>query len=165
MSNEGFGKHVWDLQDGDLLKILRSCESPPRKLVDIVLTISWVYIAENIYVVVLGLVKLSVLVFYLEIFPQTWFRYLTFAAIVFVSISTTVLTFLTIFQCKPVAYFWNRDLRGTCININALAYANSAMSIVQDVLIVALPIPVLSKLQLGRRKKIGVIFMFAVGSL
>lgn len=138
---------------------------PSEEIGGLVLMLSEVYIAENIYVVVLGLVKLSVLVFYLDIFPQAWFRYITFAVIAFVSTSTAVLTFLTIFQCKPVAYFWNRDLRGACININALAYANSAMSIVQDVLIVALPIPVLSKLQLGRKKKIGVIFMFALGSL
>jgi hypothetical protein len=124
-----------------------------------------VYIAENIYVAILGLVKLSVLVFYLRIFPQTWFRYTVYGALVFVIVSTTIISLLTIFQCKPIAYFWDRDLHGKCININALAYANSAMSIVQDVLIVVLPIPVLSKLHLGRKKKIGVIFMFAVGSL
>lgn len=124
-----------------------------------------VYIAENVYVVILGLVKVSILTFYLGVFPHTWFRRTTWGAIIFIGISTATLSFLTIFQCKPVAYFWNKDLHGTCININALAYANSAMSIVQDILIVVLPIPVLIKLQLGRKKKLAVLFMFAVGSL
>ncbi|KAM3084076.1 hypothetical protein ACMFMF_001432 [Clarireedia jacksonii] len=147
MTKEGFGKHIWNLMDGDLLRVLRNF-----------------YIAENIYVVVLGLVKVSILVFYLGIFPQTWFQGMTWGTIVLVGTSTATLSFLTIFQCKPVAYFWNRDLHGTCIDINALAYANSAMSIVQDILVVVLPIPVLMKLQLGRKKKLAVLFMFAVGS-
>lgn len=51
------------------------------------------------------------------------------------------------------------------MDLNRLAYANSAMSIIQDLLIVILPLPVLVKLNMGRKKKIGVGFMFAVGSL
>jgi hypothetical protein len=39
------------------------------------------------------------------------------------------------------------------------------MSIIQDLLIVSLPLPVLWKLNMGRKRKIGVGFMFAVGSL
>lgn len=129
-------------------------------------TNSLVYVAENIYVAILGLTKLSVLVFYLGIFPQTWFRNTTYGVISFVFISTTTISLLTIFQCHPVSYFWDKNIdNASCVNINALAYANSAMSIAQDITIVALPIPALSKLGLGRRKKFGVIFMFAVGSL
>jgi hypothetical protein len=164
VTKEGFGKHVWQLSDGELLRVLRNCEYH-YVFMEIASDTFPVYIAENLYVVILGLVKVSILVFYLGIFPQTWFQYMTWGAIAFVGISTTTLSFLTIFQCKPVAYFWNRDLHGTCIDINALAYANSAMSIVQDILVVAIPIPALNKLQLGRKKKLAVLFMFAVGSL
>lgn len=62
-------------------------------------------------------------------------------------------------------YFWDRDLRGTCLDVNAAAYANSGMSIVQDLIIVSLPLPVLHKLNMGLKKKIGVGLMFALGSL
>ena len=124
------------------------------------------YIAESFYVVTLASTKISVLLLYLRIFPHQSVRYAAIATIGMIAISTTIIFFMTVFSCHPVTFFWNRDIRGgTCINVNKLAYANSAMSIIQDLLIVALPLPVLAKLNMGRKKKIGVGFMFAVGSL
>ena len=114
----------------------------------------------------LALTKISVLVLYLRIFPNESFRYAASATIGMIALSTTIIFFMTVFSCHPVAFFWNRDIRGgTCLNINTLAYANSAMSIIQDLLIVALPLSVLAKLNMGTKKKIGVGFMFAIGSL
>jgi hypothetical protein len=117
-------------------------------------------------VITLASTKISVLLLYLRIFPHESFRRATFATIGMIALSTAIIFFMTVLSCHPVAFFWNRDIRGgTCINVNKLAYANSAMSIIQDLLIVALPLPVIVKLNMGRKKKIGVCFMFAVGSL
>jgi hypothetical protein len=124
-----------------------------------------VFIAENVYVWNLTITKLSLLVFYVRIFPYSWFRWASFATIALIGVSTTIISFMTIFSCHPVPYFWDRDLRGTCLNVNALAYTNSGMSIAQDLIIVLLPIPVLSKLNMDVKKKIGVGLMFAIGSL
>jgi hypothetical protein len=165
VANGGFGKHIWDLADGGLLDILRSRKFPCLTTKDVFN--SWlVYIAESFYVVTLASTKISVLLLYLRIFPHESFRCAASATIGMIALSTVIIFFMTIFSCHPVAFFWNRDIRGgTCININKLAYANSAMSIIQDLLIVALPLPVLVKLNMGRKKKIGVGFMFTVGSL
>ena len=114
----------------------------------------------------LALTKISILVLYLRIFPHDTLRYGAIAIISLIALSTTIIFFMTIFSCHPVAFFWNKDIRrGTCLNVNALAYANSSMSIIQDLLIIALPLPVLVKMNMGRKKKIGVGFMFAVGGL
>ena len=165
MAKKGFGKHVWDLADGGLLLILKRCKF--SYLITTNISNSYpVYIAESFYVVDLALTKISVLVLYLRLFPYKTFRYAAFATIGMIALSTTIIFFVTVFSCHPVAFFWNKDIRGgTCINVNTLAYANSAMSIIQDLLIVALPLPVLVKLNMGTKKKIGVGFMFAVGSL
>ena len=82
-----------------------------------------------------------------------------------ITTSTITIFLMTVFSCHPVAYFWDRDLHGQCLDINALAYANSGMSIAQDLIVIALPLPVLTKLNMSMKKKIGVVFMFAVGSL
>lgn len=82
-----------------------------------------------------------------------------------IATSTIIIFLMTISSCHPVAYFWDRDLHGQCLDVNALAYANSGMSIAQDLIIIALPLPVLTKLNMSMKKKIGVGFMFAVGSL
>jgi hypothetical protein len=70
-----------------------------------------------------------------------------------------------IFQCKPVAYFWDRDIKGSSIDINELAYVNSGMSMLQDVIVVSLPIPIISTLNMSLQKKVGVTIMFALGVL
>ena len=125
-----------------------------------------VYIAENIYVAVLAITKLSILAFYLRIFQHEKIFCIAAKTISsLIILSTFLISILTIFQCHPIPYFWNRDLKGTCIDVNALGYANSAMSIIQDVSIVALPIPVVCGLQLNLKKKVGVGIMFALGGL
>lgn len=115
----------------------------------------------------LSVTKLSILCFYMRIFQhQTLFRAGVWAAIALIVLSTTIISILTIFQCRPITYFWNRDIKGgICLDVNALAYANSAMSMVQDVIIVFLPIPVVWKMNLDSRKKIGIGIMFALGGL
>ncbi|KAK0103168.1 hypothetical protein ONS95_014966 [Cadophora gregata] len=151
MAKLGFGKHIYSLKDGALQMIFLKF-----------------YIAENIYVIVLGLVKISILTFYLRIFQhEARFRLAVYSTIVFIALGTTTISALTIFQCHPVPYFWDKDVRnGTCVDINALAYANSGLSIVQDLMIVVLPIRLVWRMGfLEGRKRVGVAFMFALGGL
>ena len=72
-------------------------------------------------------------------------------------------TFTIIFQCHPISYAWNRDLKGTCVDHNAASWANARINILQDILIVLLLVPELRILQLSTRKKIGVYTMFGLG--
>jgi hypothetical protein len=80
--------------------------------------------------------------------------------------STIVFVLVTIFQCKPIEHVWNKDLQGgRCVNYNAVAWANAAINIQQDILIIILPINALRRLHLCLKKKIGMYAMFGVGSL
>lgn len=73
----------------------------------------------------------------------------------------TVLTgivffFLTIFQCQPVAYFWNKDLDGFCINVEiiiAMTYLYSSFSVICDFTFALLPIALIWKLNMNRSSK------------
>jgi hypothetical protein len=71
VAHEGFGKHVHSLEDGNLLKILKNCEFQLLSFLSCLTLI--VYIAENIYVMVLAVTKLSILTFYLRIFHHQVF--------------------------------------------------------------------------------------------
>lgn len=114
----------------------------------------------------LAVTKISILALYLRLFPYKSVRYAALATIGLIALSTAILFFMTVFSCHPVSFFWNKDIRGgKCLNVNKLAYANSAMSIIQDLIIVAIPLPVLAKLNMGMKKKIGVGVMFTLGSL
>lgn len=123
-----------------------------------------VYVAENVYVIQLAIPKLSILFFYIRSIPNEGFHQAVFLTMFLIVISTTIISTLTIVDCYPIAAFWDRDLSGHCININNLGYATGSLSIVQDLLIISLPIPILKGMMLPRREKIQVLFMFAVGS-
>jgi hypothetical protein len=84
----------------------------------------------------------------------------------FCVISSVAFTIVTIFQCHPLSFVWNKNLHGgKCIDFNSVTWANGAFNILQDILIVALPISEVRKLQLGLKKKIGLYIMFGLGGL
>jgi hypothetical protein len=113
---------------------------------------------------VLAITKLSIIAFYIRIFQhQVFFRVAVWVTAVIVIFSTGIISVLTIFSCRPINFFWDKDIKdGVCLDVNALTYANSAMSIIQDLLIVALPIPVVTTLNLGQKKRVGIAAMFAL---
>lgn len=150
MAKLGFGSHLWDLHDGALLEILRL-----------------LYVAEIIYIIVLALTKASILCMYLRIFwAYPPFQISCYVVIAFVVVSSAAITIATIVSCEPIGFFWNRDFKGgTCLNITALAYANSGLAVIQDLIITLLPIYMLWSLNMSRKKKFFIGIMFAVGGL
>ena len=74
---------------------------------------------------------------------------------------------VSIFQCRPIKGAWHR-WDGTpyqCSNENAQGWASAAINMALDVTTLILPLPVLAKLPMSRRKKAQAMLMFLVGSL
>ena len=77
----------------------------------------------------------------------------------------TTLMFLEIFQCRPRKKIWNPMMAGTCININQTFVATGVINVVDDWVILILPLVWTWKLQLRTKQKIGVSLIFATGFL
>ena len=74
--------------------------------------------------------------------------------------------FDSIFLCVPVNTFWSTDQRnGSCANENLVWYSNAAINIALDVAIVVLPMNAIRTLTISTARKIGVMFLFALGGL
>jgi len=110
-------------------------------------------------------VKISILSFYLNVFPRKSFRIATIFVMTFVVASVITFTMATVFQCLPVKRAWQLDIHGKCIDYNATGWANAGLNILQDILIVILPIRELRALQISSKKKVGLYAMFSVGGL
>lgn len=70
--------------------------------------------------------------------------------------------------CIPVSDFWRAPPPVAvkhCLPKGPVWYANAAMQIFSDVVILILPMPLLYKLQLPRPQKIGIMLVFGVGVL
>lgn len=61
---------------------------------------------------ILGLIKLSLIMFYLDVFPTRSFKIAGWIVFWYISVNTLIIFLLTVFACTPVSAFWNRDIKG-----------------------------------------------------
>ena len=108
---------------------------------------------------------MSILFFYLRVFPKRSFRIQCWAVLAFCLMTTIAFSLVSIFQCQPVTYVWNKDIHGKCVNYNTVSWVHAGMNILQDIIIAVLPIQELWTLQLSLRKRLGLYAMFGVGSM
>lgn len=74
--------------------------------------------------------------------------------------------FIKIFFCKPIsAYWYGTSDGGTCIDQQKVIIADSAISIVSDLWILILPVPMLWSLHMSRMKKLRVIGILSAGGI
>lgn len=126
------------------------------------------YAMEILYFAQVALLKLSLLFFYIRIFPGPKIRRLIWATVIFDVLFGVTFVFLALFQCRPISHYWKSwdgEHHGTCLNANGLGWSNAAISIVLDAWMLGLPMSQLVSLQLHWKKKIGVAMMFIVGTL
>ncbi|KAJ0161784.1 hypothetical protein CTA2_5613 [Colletotrichum tanaceti] len=146
-ANLGFGLHYWNVNAANAQLILQ------------------LYFAvQMLYIAVLVLAKLSIVALYARLFPDRRFQFVNKLVMFFLIGHGVVFLFVIGFECTPIAGIWDRTIPRKCVNLNAVAVASSVLSIVEDIVILAMPIQQLVNLQLGLKKKIEVGFMLSLGS-
>ncbi|KAH7150212.1 hypothetical protein B0J13DRAFT_285537 [Dactylonectria estremocensis] len=94
---------------------------------------------------------------------QRWAIYL---AMMSTALSGGIFFFVSMFQCKPVSSFWNKEQDGSCVNVNviiALATLYSVFAVISDFMFALLPGLIIWKLQLHKRTKLSLIPLLAMG--
>ncbi|KAH6971483.1 hypothetical protein BKA56DRAFT_557341 [Ilyonectria sp. MPI-CAGE-AT-0026] len=143
----GLGRHYWNLNTENAQTILQL-----------------IYAFQILYILIQVSAKGSLLAFYRRIFPNRRFQIAVWAGLAFLLGHGIVFLCLIIFQCRPIDSIWNRNLEGKCLNITAIVNSGAALSIVEDIAFLVMPIPELLKLQLGTRKRAALLFIFSIGS-
>jgi len=67
-------------------------------------------------------------------------------------------------MCIPVSNFWNTGISVHCMEKTAFWFSNAALNIATDILIFSIPMPLLKQLQLPKKQKIGLMFVFGFGA-
>jgi hypothetical protein len=77
--------------------------------------------------------------------------------------------FFTIFECKPVDYFWNRSTKpGSCLDTDiliAIAYTYSVGAAVTDFTIGILPVFIIWSLRMNTRTKMAIAGILGIGCI
>ncbi len=106
---------------------------------------------------------MSVLLLYYRIFPQAWLRKTLYVLIAILGIHFVVFMGLVLFQCNPVGLVFNKEFSGKCLDFHVITFAGAICSIVEDLVIITLPIPSILSLRLKTTKKLGVVLIMSVG--
>ncbi|KAI1826292.1 hypothetical protein F4861DRAFT_497758 [Xylaria intraflava] len=145
VAQNGGGRHIVFVKDPRLLGILT--------IVD-----------ENLYTVVLALLKCSILSLYRQLFAssRTFYRCTWIVTAVVIEWLLQVLL-STNLQCIPISASWDVNIHGTCINYGVEALVAYLLDIGTDLAILSLPIPLVLRLNTSKARKRRLVISFAAG--
>ncbi|KAF3005327.1 hypothetical protein E8E14_002347 [Neopestalotiopsis sp. 37M] len=121
---------------------------------------------EMLYITALALTKVSILFFYLKVFPKRSFRICVFILIALNLCYALGYVLVLIFQCSPIngAWLsWDGEYDAKCVSINILGWSAAAINIALDLATILLPLPELFQLSMSWKKKVQILLMFMVG--
>lgn len=120
-------------------------------------------LAEAFYGLSMGFLKLSLLSLYSLIFPQRRFHYLLWGVAAFIVGWSLTTFFGSILQCVPIEKATMAFLPGHCISYSKLSLTMTVCNVVTDLVIIALPIPLVLNLNAANKTKVIIILSFAAG--
>ena len=111
--------------------------------------------------------KTSILLFYLNLSKtQKIFWWSNIATLAVVNAAGIALTFANIFQCSPVWGEFQESIPSytICTDLVTLYLSSAPINIYTDLVILALPMPILTNMRLPRKQKIILVITFSFGA-
>ncbi|OAF99007.1 uncharacterized protein CC84DRAFT_1191485 [Paraphaeosphaeria sporulosa] len=149
--DNGLGRDMWTLKDYQITNVL-----------------FYYFMGEIFYILALGFSKISILFFYLRVFPAREFRMQIYGVMALCGAYTIAFFFATTFQCIPVSLAWTQwdGLHaGKCNDIHLQGWVAAAINILLDVIVMVLPLKHLAGLNMTLKRKLMVMSMFSVGAI
>lgn len=124
------------------------------------------YAGRPFYQIGIAGFKASLCLSYLRLLSGTSkksYRALIWAVIVISTLGHVAGAAVLVFDCSPVARGWDTTIHGSCLPVGATFYGLAIFTIICDVMIIFLPIPLLLKLNIKPAQKAGVVCLFLLG--
>jgi hypothetical protein len=110
------------------------------------------------------LIRVSMLVFYLQLFRVTRWRYVFWVFVGLNFASLVAIIFSTLLICRPITYSFDKSaVGGHCGDLISFQLFVAIWNLLMDVAIVVLPMPVIWGLKMKIKSKVGVSLMFGMG--
>ena len=111
-----------------------------------------------------GFVKLGLLQFYKRIFSVGSFVLSANITLVFVILFMITATIVQIFSAWPISNWWTIT-ESYSINYGAFLTSFAAIDLLLDIVTLALPLPVVNRLQINKSRKVMLLGVFWMGAL
>ncbi|KAL1590821.1 hypothetical protein WHR41_00400 [Cladosporium halotolerans] len=152
--HHGTGQHAWNIQ--------------PPSVLPVGLKFWW--LCEPVYVLSNMAIKASIAIMLMRLSVRRSHKIILYVTIIITEIYSAFFFFLFIFQCIPSKYFWTRYTggSGSCLDTSivvAATYGYSAITCAGDIIFSILPVLLVWSLQMGRKEKVAVILILAMGAI
>lgn len=142
------GVHYWDVP----------LDFDPRK------GLIWTYVVGAVYNPILAIVKQSILIFLLRLASiNQKVRKIVWGVAIFNAALMVAVFLVVIFQCSPIAMNWDLSLHGKCIKQLEFGISTACLTILTDLIAVALPFYIFVGLKLPKKTKAALIVVFLLG--
>ncbi|KAH9222311.1 hypothetical protein DL95DRAFT_432243 [Leptodontidium sp. 2 PMI_412] len=74
---------------------------------------------------------------------------------------------ITIFICSPISAYWDRSAHphATCLDVKTLYFADTVVSVITDIAVLMVPIPLIWGMNLSKMRKFKVMALLAAGGI
>ncbi|KAI9898014.1 hypothetical protein N3K66_006374 [Trichothecium roseum] len=148
-SKYGGGLDQWEVSPAHAMRFAQSC-----------------YAATIIYAPMTLMVKISLLLIIARVFGgvHKQVKYGIWALLAINGLYYTSGLFIKIFICHPISAYWMGQL-DKCLDQSAIVTADAIVSVISDLALLLLPVPLTCSLQMPLRKKLHVLGMLCAGGV
>lgn len=126
----------------------------------------WLLIVSTYYYSTVALPKLAVLALYGRLWTVNPYRTIILVLAAIITLTAVVSGIMCLNMCRPFKYNWDTTIPGgTCYNKQEFFLWASLPNILTDLVMLAMPIPIVYNLNVSMKVKLGLILTFATGIL
>lgn len=122
-----------------------------------------------LYLISVMCTKIAILLLYVQLFGvRRPFRYLCFVMMGIVASYCVIFFFIEAFNCNPVEKVWHELTyigKFSCFDNSMVEFVIGGFNIATDTIILVMPVPIILKLQMDRKRKLGLLLLFSTGVL
>jgi hypothetical protein len=150
MIHFGLGQHVWNVPSPNRIPLMKTLLA-----------------AQIIYPTAIGVCRMSALLFCSRVFrtrmSPTWFKHGIIIAHSFNMAWIIAVTVDKFFMCRPFAKSWDSRIPGNCSSVISYWLGSAISSVVIDLIVLVLPLPIIWKLSLSQGRKAALSTVFVCG--
>ncbi|KAJ3539711.1 hypothetical protein NM208_g5376 [Fusarium decemcellulare] len=127
--------------------------------------LKWTIPVNIFYMLSSDLAKISLLFFYLRLCPERTFRRIVQVLVGLFVLYAVIYAMISLFGCQPIKASWDlaAQATGKCVDKFGFFLAASVANVVMDLVILLLPLRIVIPLQIPRRQKLSLLFLFTTG--
>lgn len=122
------------------------------------------FVSPIVWVVAVTVIRSSIIFLYIHLFPKRLYQTICYGVLA-LNIAFLIGTILAdCLICQPLSFRWDFTVRGgSCGDEASLNFFIAVFNLIEDAIVVVLPMPIVWRLQMATGRKVGLSCIFGMG--